>query len=245
MQNKLRDDFPLNEERRSPKPLLLLDPNKNGWFIPSGQKLHISKKTQQSPYAKTDKPGQGLFLKAWLDHGYGPESESYEYAQLIDSSTSQLNEFAHRQQKGEGYKVLQKDEFAHIVKYDGTYAFAIANTKSEFNYNILRSVNFPCLLMMIVQGYTVKMSICDPDLRLYEGRDHEQYDQAGRQREVSIYSRPWAQNESAPSRLMVRLKGKWSVKKNPAVKAKINASQTVLIITCQHGLAVDLELKKL
>ena len=99
--------------------------------------------------------------------------------------------------------------------------------------------------MMTEQGSRLKVSICDPDLRLYEGRDESQY-LNNKQQEVSIYSRDWGKNESLQSELRVRLKGKYKlVEKLSGISASVEGEETLIKLMTQHADVYELTLEKL
>jgi chondroitin-sulfate-ABC endolyase/exolyase len=98
--------------------------------------------------------------------------------------------------------------------------------------------------MLCVDQAKATLSVCDPDLHLYSGKEADQYDANGRQREVSVYSRKWFRAASAPSQVRVTLAGTYRLSRPDArvTATPADANRTVLTFTCRDGLPVEAEL---
>ncbi|MDD7987453.1 chondroitinase family polysaccharide lyase [Lentisphaera marina] len=202
----------------------------NLWKVVEGE-LKQSSGKQLSPNQKTDVLEDGTFTKAWIDHGKAPKDASYEYAFKIQDKDKKFP-----------YEVLQKDSEVHGVLAHETEAFAISTIPQTINSSFITSVSSPCMFMAKKEGEILNLTICDPDLHLYEGRDESQYE-SGLQKEVSIYSRKWGANESVANELRIKLNKSYKLKINSSKLRIVNGSE--LIISCQHAENIDLQLIEL
>jgi chondroitin-sulfate-ABC endolyase/exolyase len=209
-------EFPYERKHVLSEPQWIVDNKQNGYYVPSGQKLFVSRCTQHSRSQNRGEETKGDFVSAWLHHGFAPENERYEYAIRVKTTADQMRRFTERMQCPETalYRVLQHDDRAHIV-HDvptGTIGYALfeAGDPDCLPRGVpVVSTNIACMAMTKETEDGLTLSVVDPDLRLYTGVDADQYDDTGKRKEVSIYSRPWIANESMPSLLELTLKGRW------------------------------------
>ena len=238
--------FPFNKVRQAKKATLLTDNVGNSFYIPAGYAVEVGKQLQHSKDQKKETPNKGNFATAVIKHGKSPKAASYEYAILVQSTHNELVQFAKQMNKKNkaAYTVLQKDKQAHIVwdHATETTAFALFEANSKLNQSGLNSVSAPALVMIKDKGNSKVMSLCDPDLHLYEG-EADVVMENGKRKERSVYSRDWTSNESKVSKIQVSLKGEWSIKSNEYCQLiSSDANETVLEFTCQHGLTREVEL---
>ena len=139
---------------------------------------------------------------------------------------------------------------AHIVFDTGTkttgYVFFEAG-KIDNMTALVAETNLPCLLMSEELGNDkINLSVCDPDLRFYEGPSDEVYNKDGMRMERSVYSRKWIENESGKSEVQLKLRGKWRISvPNEFVKlVSSSTSETIIEVTCQHGMPREFQLIK-
>ena len=238
--------FPFRQISETKKANLLTDNVGNSFYIPAQYIVEVGKQLQHSKDQKKETPNKGNFTTAVIKHGKSPKNESYEYAILVQSNHNELIQFAKKMSKKKKavYTVLQKNSRAHIVRdhASNTTAFALFEANENINQAGLKSVNAPVLVMIKDKENTKVMSLCDPDLHLYEG-EADVIIENGKRKERSVYSRDWTKNESKESIIRVRLKGNWSLKPNEYCKLISNSSnETVLEFTCHHGLTREVTL---
>lgn len=240
------NQFPFNQISQAKKASLLTDNVGNSFYIPAEYTVEVGKQLQHSKDQKKETPNKGNFATAVIKHGKAPKGGSYEYAILVQSTHNELVQFAKQmnKKKKKAYTVLQKDKQAHIVKdhASATTAFALFEANENVNQSGLNSVSAPALVMIKDKGNSKVMSLCDPDLHLYEG-EADVVIENGKRKERSVYSRDWVRNESQVSKIQVSLKGEWSLKASDYCKLISNkANETILEFTCQHGLTREVEL---
>lgn len=213
--------------------------------------LRVTKSAQRSRSQDDTKDTEGDFALAWLDHGAAPENAGYAWAVLVHPSPVREKAFARALQSAAGapFAILRRDDTAHIVRDRGTGILAavcfepVAGTGLE-----IAEVDRPALVMLrddTGAGGRVVLSVCDPDLHLYEGEEPDQRAADGSQREVSIYSRAWIRSPGAPSAVRVTLGGVFvperpdpRVRPLPAPRAGV----TALEFACRDGLPVEITL---
>ncbi len=226
---------------------ILSDGLNNYFFVKQG-KVDFTKERQHSFHEETDKPTENDFAKAVINHGGNPKNEKYEYMILVQPTSKELS--AAQNAKNPIYKVFQQDSTAHIV-FDNetkTTGYVLFESGKIADKSLLVSeVNLPCLIMSEDVGKNkFNMSVCDPDLRFYEGPADEVYDKDGKRIERSVYSRKWIQNESGKSTVQVKLRGKWKISvPNQYVKLVSSSNdETIFEIVCQHGMPREFQVEK-
>lgn len=244
-------DFPYEREQLSSEPQWIVDTKQNGYYVPSGKRLFASRRTQHSRSQNRGEETQGDFVSAWLHHGFAPNHERYEYAIRVKTTADEMRRFTKRMQCPETaiYRVLQHDDRAHIV-HDvptGTVGYALfeAGELGRLPEGVpVVSTNIPCMAMTKVTEDGLTLSVVDPDLRLYAGVDADQYDSAGKRKEVSIYSRPWIANKSMPSLLELTLKGKWRLIGDEAQCRVVSHddTSTTLQFVCKDAMPIEVRL---
>ncbi len=227
---------------------LLMDPNNNAYFLPEGQSLLIERKEQESRHQKNSKVTHGEFATAILSHGKAPENAGYEYAVLVNTTPEKAAQFSNNMTSDQKpYQIVRKDNQAHVVKdqVSGMTGYALFSA-GVVDAGVVASVDTPVLLMTEGDENKLSLTLVDPDLRLYQGRDESQYDEQGVQKEVSIYSRSWRKAPSIPHTLTLELKGQWQPSSLPddvVIKGYQNGN-TLLVITTEQARNVEFELKK-
>ena len=202
----------------------------------------VSKKgKQESRDHSTGNKTENNYELAYINHGKAPKNGKYHYSILIKGTKEEQEAF----KKSSKYQVLNQDNSSHIVKdlKSDMIGYALFESGKVQNNRFIESVDTPSMILLQEKGKEIQMSFVDPDLRLYEGRDEEQYDKNGVMIERSIYSRPWIGNEGKEHIALVILKGKYNVDNNPKVKSEIDGDFTKLSITSKNGEPVKIILK--
>ncbi|TKG93000.1 hypothetical protein EYV94_18695 [Puteibacter caeruleilacunae] len=225
-----------------------LDGYSLGYYVPAGQKAMLEIKAQESRHPKTCAKTTGDFSTLVLQHGRAPKGDAYEYAMVLHADEAKMKAFTAQQDKGEVYRVIRRDNQVHGLEYKplNIRGYAIYDPSVLINDKLLKTVNIPVMTMIKENDdNSVTLSVCDPDLRFYEGIDHDQIDENGKQVEVSIYSRPWAGTESQPSMVTLRLNGRWDVVGGARAEKVMHFNdQTTIIVKCQHAMSKEFQLKR-
>ena len=242
------NQFPYKKTSQGKKNSLLTDNVGNSFYIPAANSVEVSKQLQHSKDQKKETPNKGNFTTAVINHGKAPKGASYEYAILVQSNHNELVRFSKQMSKKKkaAYTVLQKDNKAHIVRdhATATTAFALFEANTKLNHAGLISISAPALVMIKDKKDSKVMSLCDPDLHLYEGPSDIVMEE-GKRKERSIYSRDWINNESKVSKIQINLKGEWTLEANNYCRLiSNNENKTLLEFTCQHGLTREIVLNK-
>ena len=224
-----------------------IDPNGVGYYLSkeTAAESKFEKKFPQTTVGeRSAKPTTGDWVSLVVAHGKAPKAKGYEYAVLPRTDVEALNKFA----KKPSYKVLQRDRNAHIVRTaDGklTSYVLFETPKTELPKGLVLKADTSCLVMVQDNKDKVLLTVAQPDLALYRGDSDEAFDENGKRKERSIYSRPWKFDESLEIPVTVTLKGKWNVKETPFCKiVSSDKKQTVLKFTCKDAASYDVELIK-
>ncbi len=228
----------------------VLDNRKIGYYIPGKQTMVAYKQNQTSRDQKDLRETKGNFAGLYINHGFMPKSQSYEYAMLIDTDNNKLKDFAAQMKSNNAaYTVLQKDSIMHSVKYHAQNITGLSIFKPGVDLQDKYVINNsrPCLVMYKEQPNKLDLAVVDPDLAFYEGEDETPRNADGTRKEVSIYSRYWFKTPSQPTKIKMTIKGRW-------VKADVNNKQyqleetkegnTLLTIDCKYGLTTNLSLNR-
>ena len=167
--------FPYHHQQS--EAVFLRDTVGHHYRIPADQGLQISRQHQHSFYhyaAKKDAkknhknrdasntPTEADYAVAWLDHGVSAKNKSYHYGILISPTPERVTQW----QAQPGYKVLQHDIAAHVVRSGETTTYAVFDAKPLVSKTPISSVSAPCLVITKKQGTQLKLHLTDPDLRL-------------------------------------------------------------------------------
>jgi chondroitin-sulfate-ABC endolyase/exolyase len=229
---------------------ILLDPDKNAYFVGEDSTVTVSVLEQVSFHQKNSKPTQGKFVTAVINHGIKPTDGRYAYSVLIDSNLKQATQFAEQLQSTNTapFVVEKQDNNAHIVwdRASNTRSYAFFHPVSNLSDRLIASVDAASMVMAIQDNKQLVMHIVNPDLNLYQGKDESQYDADGIQKEVSIYSRnSWKDNASAEIVTQVVLKGQWHASSTLPVAVQLTAQKdgnTLLQVTTVRAEGIKLEL---
>ncbi|WP_422661181.1 chondroitinase family polysaccharide lyase [Paenibacillus sp. EC2-1] len=208
-------EFPYKQQLALTQDAWVMDNKANGYYVPAGQTISLSRSEQQSKHQKNDTDTAGNFATAWIDHGKAPKEGTYQYAVLVDTTEQKMKEFAYSMESTDQapYVVLQQNRMGHIVhdRDSGITGYALFEPNDSINQGIVSGVDTPSMVMTRRDGEKLVLSAVDPDLRLYEGTDADQYDEQGVQKEVSIYSRTWLRSDSIMRPMKLTIEGEWTL----------------------------------
>lgn len=230
--------FPYDLRGEAGKPLTLMDPYGNGYFLPDGGEIRLTRGKQFSRDAWNKGATEGAFSTCWLDHGHGPREDGYgavryHYVQQIRTTPEALAALA----VSPNYRVLQQNHQAHIVEHTThkTMAYALFETDWIVPHGIVQRTDTPVMAMMKEVADGVVMSLADPDLRLPKRRNMGYLDDESNA------------TPARPSVVRVELRGQWNLGKQAAGVRLLEARDTVTILefTCAHGLTTDVVLEKI
>jgi chondroitin-sulfate-ABC endolyase/exolyase len=228
---------------------VLMDPANNAYFVAGDSSLALTVGEQQSLHQKNSKPTVGSFATAVLDHGIAPTDGEYAYAVLVDTDAKQAQAFA-EQLLSPGcaaYVVEQQDNNAHIVwdRASNSRGYAFFTATDKLTDKVIAAIDSPAMVMATTTGKALTLTVVNPDLNLYQGKDDSQYDNQGVQKEVSIYSRQWKDNPSVPVATQLTLKGLWQAAQALPAGVKLTANadgNTLLQVTTVRAESVELSL---
>ncbi len=215
------------------------DVQQTGYYIPAGSKVAIARKHQKSRDVNDWEETEGDFLTAWIDHGKTPKDAGVEYLAVVRATPEAMQKIAAQPP----YRVLQRDESAHIV-WDvpgRRWGCVFFTPQKDLSHAVaqetlpVKAVDRSCLVMShAATDGQLEVSVADPDLNLQPG------------------------GESKPRTLRITLRGKWRVQdakgttcvwpladmKNKVQVVSSSDVETVVEIVCQHGASYDLKLAR-
>lgn len=217
------------------------DPTGVGYVLPEGSLLEWDTSVHVSPNQKTDVPERGQPARAWINHGRNPQDDQYRYGVSMNGRP-----------EGEGplpFSILRQDAAAHVVALPDQFvahAFFEADIRGAGSpASPILGVNGPCLVQTASPAAgSLSLSIMNPDLGLFE-HDGDQWSGDGKQVEVSIYSRPWADRAAGERELEIHLAGLWIPDPESGQRGLEywqNEDETFLRVAIKGGAQKDLEL---
>lgn len=226
--------------------LVIMDNKACAYLVPAGQRLKMQQGMQLSHSPIDCRETCGRFVKAYIEHGTAPRTASYTYAVIVDAAEARLRRLAQEPP----CRVLRRDKAAHIVEEKANAArhYVLFEPFRSAAEPLVLACARPALLSAAVAagGDEASLSVCDPDLRLYEGLDPEQYNAAGERLEVSLYSRPWRGRASAPGVTELELAGLWEITGEQAdFCCTYRGGNTLLSLVCRDAMNYNLKLKRL
>ena len=218
------------------------------YFIKDGN-VRYSHELQHSLHEETDAPTEGIFEKAYIDHGDVIIDGRYEYMVLMSNKdnykmlldTLAIKEYA----KNLPYKVIRHDSSVHGVEDlpSGTRAYAVFE---KDRVDSLVTDCSPAMLMYTTEGNTMRLSVSNPDLALYEGPSDEVYDENGKRKERSVYSRSWIDNPCGETTVTLTIDGVWAIadRNGCNVRADYRQGATTLTFRSAEARTEEIKLKK-
>lgn len=155
----------------------LLTPAGTGYFIPANNAIvHIEQGEQTTPnpdVAYNLSPTQYPMItnqaaKAWITHPSTMLGDKYEFVIAPNKTPAQMNRLATELTQRNTYRVLQQNEFAHIVHLptSSTTAYSIFDAQTDFRTlnTLVNEVDNPCMIITKEIDGKVDFSICSPDV---------------------------------------------------------------------------------
>ena len=223
-------------------------------YYVKGHDIVFSRGLQHSLHEETDAPTEGIFEKAYIDHGdvikdgeyeymvYMPVPDDYFYQSGMDSCADTIENYS----KALPYKVLRKDTAVHGVMDlpSGTRAFAVFE---EGGLDSLIVHSSPAMVMYSIDNELMTLSAANPDLALYEGPSDEKFDQNGKRIERSVYGREWINNPCSETTVSITLEGLWEVEQDNGCKVSVSHDnrQTSLKFKSMEARTEEITLRKI
>ena len=196
----------------------------NNYYFINGNDVQIQIAHQVSRHEKNRTETQGTFASAYINHGVSPQNAQYEYMVLVQPTPKELKAVRRKAP----YRILHKDDTAHVVadNQTGITAYAAFEAYSPAKDEIFLSIPAETMVMQKQAGSKLLLSVCDPNLNISE----------------KTYT---TKEPSRPIEKKLILKGKWrSTAPNNKITVHSNQTETVLIVTCQHGQPVEFTLSR-
>lgn len=221
----------------------ITDKQGNSYYVPAGQQVIVQSRNQDSVENEGVHPTSGAFSTAYINHGYAPSNDGYEYAILIGGGRDYDSDSI-----ADRYRVMQNDNIAHVVYHPSTntVGYAIFEASDDISHGILRSLDTPAMLMIKPSQEGIDIAFTDPDLNLYQGKDRSQYDKDGKRIEKSVYSRSWRFAVPVKKTARFTLEGNWTSESNDKYRI-VSSSKGVTTVDVDSvaGTPVHLRLGKL
>ncbi|AIY03302.1 hypothetical protein ART_3703 [Arthrobacter sp. PAMC 25486] len=221
-------------------PVWLLDPQNVGYYVPRRQRLEVSRSVQTAPDQSGKTEGALPYATAVLDHGSRPKREKYEYAMVVGATAEAMTSFTEEMGRRDGapYKVLRHDDTAHVVqdRDTGITAYAVFEATKKLTDGVVKAVDTPSVVLVQPDGAELIVSVTDPDLRFYNGKDKSDPLQ-------SPYGAPWRQLPSQGSQITVELEGQWT-SSSPGVSVRSGRRTTTILVSCAGGMTNELRLTR-
>lgn len=227
--------FPWEYRAEGGRPATIADPLGNGYFLPDGRGLRLTRSEQRSRDAWNRGETSGAYSTCWIDHGPAPREDGYggvryHYVMLVRTTPGALAAYA----AAPPYRVLMQNHQAHIVEHlpQRTMAYALFEADWIIPHGLLRRTDTPVLAAVREEDGGILLSLADPDLGLPKRRnmgylDDEANATPSRSSVVRIELRgDWAQREPVPD----------------VLPARPSAGKTLLEFRCRDALTREIRL---
>jgi chondroitin-sulfate-ABC endolyase/exolyase len=206
-------------------------------YIVKDADIHFRSGVQHSLHEESDKPVEGLFEVAYIDHGDIVKDGRYEYVVILPDGSSGQEP---------AYEIVRHDSRVHSVRDIPTGIVSAAVFEEDaVDQNIISCT--PAMLMYSMKDDAMTLSVANPDLALYEGESDEKFDADGKRLERSVYSRFWIDNACAATTVKVTVEGLWEVSdyKGSEVTSAHEDGHTVLTFISKEARTEEITLKRI
>lgn len=206
-------------------------------YIVKDADIHFRSGVQHSLHEESDKPVEGLFEVAYIDHGDIVKDGRYEYVVIMPDGSSGQEP---------AYEIVRHDSRVHSVRDIPTGIVSAAVFEADaVDQNIISCT--PAMLMYSMKDGAMTLSVANPDLALYEGESDEKFGADGKRLERSVYSRFWIDNACAATTVKVTLEGLWEVSdyKGSEVTSAHEDGHTVLTFISKEARTEEITLKRI
>ncbi len=194
----------------------LTDTYSNGYIIPDGAGFFL-RKNRQGLKLSNSKDYDGFSAVAYINHGTAPENAGYEYVIMPQCDSKTLEEAA----KTPSYKVLKRDEGAHIVKVGNVTGYVIYNENEEFSSGSVKKTDTPCIIGETkLSEDEIVINISDPDLRMCD----------------------FPQGSEGKHILKLTLSGEWDAVSNDEIQIEKLSGETVISLGTRDGKETEIKL---
>lgn len=209
-------------------------------YYVKGHEIHLTRGIQHSLHEETDAPTEGMFEKAYIDHGDIVRNGGYEY--MVQMPVFDDIEVC---PKHLPYEVIRKDSSVHGVVdlRSRTRAFAVFEEGAVDSLIVHSS---PAMIMYSTDEEVMTLSASNPDLALYEGPSDEKFDDNGKRIERSVYGRDWIDNPCGETEISIILEGLWNIsdRNGCEVSASHESGKTRLLFKSKEARTEEIKLKK-
>ena len=170
-------------------------------YIVKNADIHYFAGLQKSLHEESDKPTEGKFETAYINHGDIVKDGRYEYVVILPDAAAEAEA---------SYNVIRHDSQAHCIK-DSKTGIVAAAVFEEGELDEMVACCTPAMLMYSIDGSEMTLSVANPDLAMYEGESDEILDKDGKRIERSVYGRKWIDSPCAETLVTLTLNGHWEI----------------------------------
>lgn len=184
-------------------------------YIVKGAEIQFYRGMQKSRHEENDSETEGVFEKAYINHGDIVNRGKYEYMCLLPCSKKEILMVISPQAieayaKKDHYTVLRHDSKVHGIYDHSTEICAFAVFEQGAVDEFITDCS-PAMVMYSANGDKLTLSVSNPDLALYEGDSDEVYDEFMKRTERSVYGREWIDNPCGETTIVLSIAGKWKI----------------------------------
>ena len=217
-------------------------------YIVKGAEIQFYRGPQKSRHEENDSQTEGVFEKAYINHGDIFRKGKYEYMCMLPCTQAEVvmvinPKAVDAYSKKEHYTVLRHDTKVHGI-YDhktGINAFAVfeQGPVDEFISDCS-----PAMVMYSANNDKITLSVSNPDLALYDGPADEVYDENLKIIERSVYGREWIDNPCGETSVVLTLVGEWKIadRNGCEVSATYSKGQTTLTFKSREARTEEITL---
>lgn len=210
----------------------------NRYFVARSSAPLRFKRQLQKSLTPNYRPTKGAYAVSYLDHGFKPNSDNYEYIVIpSDPSGSKLARIA--KAPSSFYRVLDTDEMhlVHFPKQQLT-AYAFYEQTETPRDQFVKSASHNATVLTRQDGRSIELAASVPDIGWKTDLN------ALRERGLSYSSDSYEHQEAATHQLTLSLRGQWELEpSSPQASISIQGNETSLLIHCKDGLEKNVILR--
>ena len=217
-------------------------------YIVKGAEIQFYRGKQTSLHEENDSQTEGVFEKAYINHGDIVSRGKYEYLCMLPCTKKELQMVRDPQAikayaKKVHYTVLRHDTKVHGVYDHKTEINAFAVFEQGKVDDFITDCS-PAMVMYSANGEKITLSVSNPDLALYEGPSDDVYNEFMKRIERSVYGREWIDNPCGETTVVLTLVGEWKIadRNGCEVSATYRKGQTTLTFKSREARTEEITL---
>jgi hypothetical protein len=208
------------------KEIVATDAVNNAFYMPNGINFCLERTKQTAPNISGKKEFSNNYISGRILHGLNPQNTSYEYYINVDGGKK--GAIFLQKNASKLFKVVKKDDDAHIVSYtpNNVTAYALIAANKPTNH-LINTTNVPCMAMTKeINNNTLEIAVMNPEV----GKILNPFKYGDIKTRETWHAKPTVQA------VTLTLKGKWDLASEANAKVVASSNkETKIQFDCIDG----------